>query len=148
MLTDDELQELYDKHCRLCGTQRCTGMWDEFFREGCPHYQAAINEKKFSKRTGINPNELYDEFVEHINSMTREELLESMQKAEEMTAGCNDDWPDNLVEVTRCKDCLHRASLDCPMFFVTSDPPWDDVIEDRTEDSGFCNKGKPIPNYE
>jgi hypothetical protein len=141
MLTDDELQELYENHCRFCGTQRCNGMFDEFFREGCSYYQTAINEKKFTKRTSIDPKKLYDEFVEHINSMTREELLESMRKAEEMTAGCNDDWPDDLVEVVRCKNCKHAISytdplegesgLRCPLWGAAGIDP-----------DGFCHNGK------
>lgn len=92
----------------------------------------------------INVKQIYDDFVKHIDSMTDEELLKSLRRAEEMTAGCNDDWPDDLVQVVRCRNCEHRASLECPMFFVTSDPPWDDIVEDRTEDDGFCNKGNPI----
>lgn len=97
-------------------------------------------------KSGINVKELYEQFVAHIDSMTNEELLESASRAAEMTAGCDDDWPDDLIQVVRCKDCMNRASLDCPMFIVTNDPPWDDIIEDRTEDDGFCHKGKPIPS--
>lgn len=41
MLTHDELEAFYEKHCRFCGTQRCHGVFDEEFREGCEHYQKA-----------------------------------------------------------------------------------------------------------
>lgn len=94
----------------------------------------------------INIKQIYDDFVKHIDAMTDEELLESLRRAKEMTAGCDDDWPDDLVQVVRCKDCVNRLSIECPMFTAYSDPPWDDIIEDRSEDNGFCDKGKPIPS--
>lgn len=81
------------------------------------------------------------EFEKHIDSMTDEELTVSIKKAAELTAGC-DDWPNDLIQVVYCQDCIHRCSLNCPMFIITSDPPWDDIIEDRTEDNGFCYKGE------
>lgn len=43
-----ELEEFNKKHCALCGTQRCGGVYDEDFREGCSHYQHEI--LKQSKR--------------------------------------------------------------------------------------------------
>ena len=33
------LEEFQEKYCALCGTQRCLGVYDEEFREGCQHYR-------------------------------------------------------------------------------------------------------------
>lgn len=33
------LEEFQEKYCALCGTQRCFGVYDEEFREGCQHYR-------------------------------------------------------------------------------------------------------------
>lgn len=52
-MTEKEFEEIY---CRLCGTQRCGGVFDEEMREGCAHYQKII----LGKQT------LY-EFLEEIN---------------------------------------------------------------------------------
>ena len=41
-MTLDEFQE---KYCVLCGTQRCGGVYDEEFREGCEHYKEEYNLK-------------------------------------------------------------------------------------------------------
>ena len=38
-MTLDEFQE---KYCQMCGTQRCGGVYDEVFRDGCSHYQREI----------------------------------------------------------------------------------------------------------
>ena len=35
-------QQFYDKHCKMCGTQRCMGIDDETMREGCVHYREEI----------------------------------------------------------------------------------------------------------
>lgn len=45
-LSDEQLELLQEKHCKLCGTQRCHGMFDDFFREGCPYYVKANTEAK------------------------------------------------------------------------------------------------------
>lgn len=36
-----EQEKFEQKYCLMCGTQRCGGITDEEFRDGCPHY---INE--------------------------------------------------------------------------------------------------------
>lgn len=48
--------------------------------------------------------------------------------------------------VVRCKDCIHRDSSNCPMYF--EDEGWCEhcgggfPAADRTEDDGFCHLGK------
>lgn len=36
------LDEFREKYCLRCGTQRCGGVTDEPFRDGCAHYQREI----------------------------------------------------------------------------------------------------------
>lgn len=41
-------EEFEEKYCSMCGTQRCGGITDEEFRDGCPHYSKeylAIKDK-------------------------------------------------------------------------------------------------------
>lgn len=45
-LFDDELKALEQKYCKLCGTQRCSGMFDEFWREGCLFFVNAEKKRK------------------------------------------------------------------------------------------------------
>ena len=71
-----------------------------------------------------------------------------------------DDWVEQIVNrlrndpnaewigVTRCKDCKHRHTGDCPMYHVEwveyDDDGYidiDDIEYDNTEDDGFCYKG-------
>lgn len=58
-----------------------------------------------------------------------------------------DDTPTVDAEpVVRCKDCIHRDSPNCPMYF--EDEGWCEhcgggfPAADRTEDDGFCHLGK------
>lgn len=46
---NDELQEFKKKHCDMCGTQRCGGVYDKIFREGCEYYRHEILHKKTLK---------------------------------------------------------------------------------------------------
>lgn len=39
-------KEFEEKYCSMCGTQRCGGITDEEFREGCPHYIEECLAKK------------------------------------------------------------------------------------------------------
>ena len=45
---------------------------------------------------------------------------------------------DFIKLVIRCKDCIHRNTFCCPMFFFDSF----DVAYDKTEDEGFCWEGE------
>ena len=38
--------EFMNTYCLLCGTQRCTGPYDEVCREGCKHYRREILKEK------------------------------------------------------------------------------------------------------
>jgi hypothetical protein len=61
-----------------------------------------------------------------------------------MTAGCDDDWSDDLVEVVRCKDCAKRKTLQCPMCKEETDIDFHSrytYIVDKSEDDGYCNFG-------
>lgn len=55
----------------------------------------------------------------------------------------------DVVEVVRCKECKHRTTIRCPMYFeeiihyyegdyIESDL----IITDYTSDDGFCDKGE------
>lgn len=47
--TNNELEEFKKRHCEMCGTQRCGGVYDEDFREGCEYYQHEILHQKTLK---------------------------------------------------------------------------------------------------
>lgn len=40
-MIEEDLNDFYEKHCAFCGTQCCTGVFDESHRGGCPFF---INE--------------------------------------------------------------------------------------------------------
>lgn len=53
------------------------------------------------------------------------------------------------IEIVRCRDCVLRATDECPMYYVewvTYDDDGymdrDDIVHDQTEDNGFCHLGK------
>ena len=53
----------------------------------------------------------------------------------------------DAVPVVRCRECIHRYTEDCPMYFHSS--YWHEGYEeyvdddtDHTEDNYFCPKGK------
>lgn len=56
----------------------------------------------------------------------------------------------DVVEVVRCKECMHRGEEICPMYseryeFYYDDDDWGDVdliINDYTDDYGFCHLGE------
>lgn len=79
----------------------------------------------------IHAGQIYDDFVKHIDAMTDEELLESLRRAKEMTAGFDDDWPDDLVQVVRCKVCKWRNTSGCIA-------KWPVVVDD----DGYCYGGE------
>lgn len=59
-----------------------------------------------------------------------------------------EDMPTvDAVPVVRCRECIHRYTEDCPMYFHSS--YWHEGYEeyvdddtDHTEDDYFCPKGK------
>lgn len=97
--------------------------------ERLAYYENLEEEGRLIIKSGINVKELYEKVIAHIDSMTNEELLESASRASEMTAGCNDDWPDNLVEVVRCKDCTWFSHGYCKNF------------NDNVDPNDFCSRG-------
>lgn len=36
---DGRMKKFYDEHCEKCGSQRCLGVYDEDWREGCKLYK-------------------------------------------------------------------------------------------------------------
>lgn len=40
------LEEFDKKHCQHCGTQRCLGVYDELWREGCTIWQELQKERR------------------------------------------------------------------------------------------------------
>ena len=56
-MTEKEFEEIY---CRLCGTQRCGGVFDEEMREGCAYYQKVMLGKQTLR-----------ELLEEINTVYR-----------------------------------------------------------------------------
>lgn len=64
-LTDKELLWLQEKYCKTCEIKRCSGMFDETYREGCLFY--------------VRPNEeAHRKFLEEIR--LREEQNENLRK--------------------------------------------------------------------
>lgn len=60
------------------------------------------------------------------------------------------DYEVDAVPVIRCKDCKHRGTDDCPMYFEEQ-VEWeedggyiecDTIYHDYTEDDGFCDRGE------
>lgn len=50
-------EEFTEKYCNNCGTQRCAGINDEDFREGCLDYRREFyGEKENLYETYINPD--------------------------------------------------------------------------------------------
>ena len=55
----------------------------------------------------------------------------------------------DVVEVVRCRDCVHRQTVNCPMYHEEY-IDWDDdgywetdlIIHDATKDNGFCFCGE------
>lgn len=55
-----------------------------------------------------------------------------------------------VTPVVHCKDCKHRGTDDCPMYFeedntYTDDDghrEWDWTEHDHTHDDGFCDRGE------
>lgn len=63
--------------------------------------------------------------------------------------------PPAQPEIIRCKDCKHRGTDDCPMYFVEwiewdddGYTEYDDVVTDNTTDDGFCNYGERKEEHE
>lgn len=44
MNIEDEFQRFYQDNCKQCGSQRCTGVYDEVWREGCALYKKEFHE--------------------------------------------------------------------------------------------------------
>ena len=42
-------EEIYEVFCKHCGSQRCDGVYDEEWREGCSHYKKFIGFKNKKK---------------------------------------------------------------------------------------------------
>lgn len=49
----------------------------------------------------------------------------------------------DAVPVVQCKSCMKRSTFECPMYSEAdgSDYGLDIIINDRTDDNGFCNEG-------
>ena len=49
------LPDFYDKYCTMCGTNRCGGVYDVVWREGCEHFKKeflSCNKPNFTNHTG------------------------------------------------------------------------------------------------
>lgn len=56
-----------------------------------------------------------------------------------------------LPEIIRCKDCKHRGTYGCPMWFKEHDcvdGSWIEYEYDQTTDDGFCEKGERLDGQE
>lgn len=40
------LEEFEKKYCMMCGTQRCMGVHDEDYRNGCPYYREVFESNR------------------------------------------------------------------------------------------------------
>ena len=60
---------------------------------------------------------------------------------------------ENVKEIVFCKNCKHRSTNNCPMYFEEwieyDDDGWiehDNIIHDNTKDDGFCDCGERKDN--
>ena len=57
---------------------------------------------------------------------------------------------NNVASVVYCRDCIHRRTLECPMYSVETViwhndewmPEYKEVGYDDTKDYGFCDRGE------
>ena len=88
--------------------------------------------------------------------MTKKEAIKTLR---ELWRETNDSWYENVydmaiealqTDLVQCKDCKHRETDDCPMYWVEwsifedCDGYTDDkyIVHDYTTDDGFCNYGE------
>lgn len=55
------LDEFQQKYCALCGSQRCTGVYDEDLRDGCQHYREVFMSDKQSNKKPLTFKECLEE---------------------------------------------------------------------------------------
>ena len=58
-LTEEELENFYNQNCRACGSQRCSGCYDEEWRDGCTllkEYKGCVEKSKIKEHTMFNGN--------------------------------------------------------------------------------------------
>ena len=75
---------------------------------------------------------------------------------ERLAATCKerDELRKELHEVksekVHCKDCKHRGTDKCPMYYEETVgwindelmPEWDVIVHDSTKDDGYCDRGE------
>lgn len=88
--------------------------------------------------------------------MTKKEAIKTLR---ELWRETNDSWYENVydmaiealqTDLVQCKDCKHRETDDCPMYWEEwlviedCDGYADDkyIVHDYTTDDGFCNYGE------
>lgn len=91
------LQEFSPKYCSMCGTQRCGGVYDEDFREGCSHYQCEILKPTLYKEKKPRPNptqQAYDILYKiYSNKLSGwDEAEEAIDKALDYLSKALSDW--------------------------------------------------------
>lgn len=52
--------EFYERYCEVCGTQRCGGVEDTLFREGCSHYKKEFSNESKDTYSGKHIMKLID----------------------------------------------------------------------------------------
>ena len=81
-------------------------------------------------------------FKEHVGKM-----MWSSSEVKEWVAEFIEDLPSAEPEIIHCKNCKHRESNDCPMYYeewIEIDEgdgyfDTDNIIHDWTTDEGFCH---------
>ena len=61
---------------------------------------------------------------------------------------------EELNKLVRCKDCKHRGTDECPMYYEENVvwqndelmPEWDVIKHDFTKDDGYCDRGERSEN--
>lgn len=53
-----KLNKFYHDNCEACGTQRCLGVYDKEWREGCPLYRKEFCENSENTQTTITSEEI------------------------------------------------------------------------------------------
>lgn len=108
-----------------------------------------VREKTANKKRLIDADALLNEFLKRYTERERNRNLvfatcEIKQDFVDMIS----DFPTvDAVEVVRCRECKHRSTEDCPMYFHSS--YWHEGYEeyvdddtDHTEDDYFCQEGE------
>ena len=104
-----------------------------------------IKPKKYSPANwavrAVKEFSLYDSISKEweIGPINANDVLQPVSKVEQQFSKL--DTLD-VTQVVYCKDCIHRSTRSCPMYFEYWSNGFDEPLwEDHTIDDGYCNYG-------